>query len=728
MARFKKTIMQRSFTFMEIREDFLEGDDLEVRQQSVRAARNMKSLPTRATESRPGTFYVRTLTDADDIIEIRPKTGLKFGLIINDNSFQICDPAGLIVHTENSVPWSEAAGVWAQNFREKTVIGGAGFLRELDYNDDGGWDFTEYQFADASGGEIAQAYWAFEKDHSIQPSAKNGTITVTATKPLWTADYVGLRIRYGMREIQVTEFLSSTALRGNVVNELPPSFSVEVEDSTAFRIGDIVVGADTDFKGLVISITGLTLLVATIHFFEGPSEDEELSSPFGSSKVVGVPTEVTPLPSPIWDEPLMSKHRGFPQSAAAVSGRLVLIDFPQVPDLVALSSSRGIDDFDVGAEDDDAIIRQVGDSAPRWLHAINMGDLLLLADNGVYYVPARENGVISPSTFNTVFVDEIGASEIKPVKVNDGVIFVEASGRRVSAAMLDGNVYLKWSTRPLTTFHSHQINNPKRLCGPSLGSSSDEKFMFVVNGDGTLAAMSWQGNLKDENIGFAPWDTNGEFVNVSPIFDGYWAIVDRQVTGGTVRFLERFSAEALMDCAVETQGPSAVENLSVNGEELEVNGTPLVVRTPVLSHLPGVTVSYYANGFDGGDHIVKSDGTVTGEPDISGVRQIGINFIASVKPWAVEHVESKRVGMVRVRTPRVSVSVQNTLGFQAIRNRTTTTVGGFSFGDDLSSPPELQTKVFKFSVLGNRDHPEIEFRKNRPGPFRVLAIGQEVQG
>lgn len=718
--------MQRAFTQMEVREDFLEADDLEVRGQSLRKATNMRALSTRVAESRGGTFFVRELSDALDIVEIKPEVGLKFGLILNDNSMQIVDQYGRLVYTNNSVPWKDASTLWVNPYRKKVVIGSElSGINVLTYSD-GNWTFAPFAFLPAPGGELAQPYWAYEQEALITPSADNGTITVTASLPIWTSDYVGLRIRYGSREIEITEFISSTVLRGNVINKLPPSFRITVADASEFRVGEAVVGADTGYQGLIVSISGNQLRIVTLAFFEGPDVAEELSSPSGSSAIT-VKTSISLEASPVWDEPLMSPVRGYPRSSSNVSGRIVFLDFPQVPDAIALSSSRAIEDFKVGAEDDDAIVRQVGDSAPRWLHAINMGDLILLADNGVYNVPARDNGVISPSTFNTVFIDNVGSSEIEPVKVDDGVVFVEASGEAVSAVVLDGNVYLKWSVRDLTTFHSQLIKSPKRLCGPSLGSTSADKFMFVVNGDGTLAAVSWQQSIRDENVGFAPWETQGTFINVAPIFNGYWAIVDRQVQGGTVRFLERFSDDAFLDCAVESTGASALEFLQVNGSTLEVNGDDLAIRAPVAEHLAGATVAFYSNGWDGGDFVVNPDGTLPDEPVVTGPRQIGLNYEARLMPWPVEVIESERAGTLTARVLQAIISVQNTLGFKARCNNTTSQIEAYKAGDDLDLPPVPRTRVYRFAVYGNRDHPEIEFIKDRPGPFRVLATGQRVQ-
>tara|TARA_R110000796_G_scaffold9452_3_gene32178 strand:- start:619 stop:2778 length:2160 start_codon:yes stop_codon:yes gene_type:complete len=718
--------MQRDFTFMELREDFLERDDVDIRRQSLKGALNMKVLQTGAAEARPGMHFVRKLQDADDIIEIRPATGLRFGVLINNNSLQIIDQTADIVFQLNIVPWSNAADVWVNRFRQKTIFGSAsGGIHVLTYSN-GIWTFAPFAFTDAAGGELAQPYWAFEDDITLQPSALNGVITITASKALWTSAYVGLRVRYNAREIEITQRISDKVARGIVINELSPSFRITVDDTTEYRIGDAVVAANTNYQGLIVAINGLTLDVVTQVFFEGPDVGEELSGPGGSSKVTAK-AAIAPLASPVWDEPLMSDVRGWPRASGSAAGRMILLDFESVPDIVAVSSSRSIDDFKVGAADDDAIVRQVGDNAPHWLHAESVGDLILFSDSGIYNVPTRENGIISPATFNPVFIDDSSCSNIKPVKVEDGIIFVDSSNENVKIVMLDGNIYLKWSVKSLTSLHKHLIKTPRGLCGPSLGSAAAEKYVFVINGDGSVATVSWQESLRDENVGFAPWVTKGTFIKISPIFSSYWAIVDRVVNGTTVRFLERFDDNMTVDCGIESVELSVPSILTVEGVPLSVNGDQLTVQTPSMGHLSGETVAYYIDGWDAGDFTIAADGTIPDEPGVDGVRQVGLNFVASAEPWPVEVIESPRVGEVTVRVMEAIVSVQNTLGFEVMCNGVRNSVTAYSFGDDLSIPPAPKTKVRRFTIFGNRDHPEIIISKTRPGPFRILAIGQKVQ-
>lgn len=724
MARTKRTLTQADMSFMEVREDFLEAHDLEFRAQSLKRAENARALATRALEARPGLWFERLGPGYKDLVEIRPAAGLEFGLILKDDGLEIIEASGNVVWMLNVVPWADAGEVWVAPFRERTVLGGAWGLRVLTY-DDGDWSLDPWEFATVAGGDLAQPYWVHVEGVPVRPSARSGSITLTASQPIWSTAYVGQRLRWHGREVLVTALVSETVLVGTVLKKLLPAFNVTVQDGTKFRVGEIVEGQDTSYSGVITAIAGNVLTIATTEFEDGPDVGEEISGSGGTSEVT-VRVEVSLPFSTIWDEPLMSPLRGYPRAAASVAGRLVLVDFPLVPDLVAISSARAIEDFEVGLDDADAIVRQSGDNAPRFLHAVNAGDLLLFADRGCYLVPNRDNGVITPATFNLVRFDERGANTVRPARVDDGVVFVDASGESINAALLGATNYgnLKWSVRSLSIFHDHLIRTPVKLCGPALSSPLAEKYLIVVNGDGTLAVASWSESFGSERIGFAPWTTAGTFVSVSPVFSGYWAIVDRE----NGRMLERFGTDAMLDACVQVTSSTAVQTLSVNDDDLEVNGQTVIVRDAPVEHLAGQTVAIGAADFYAGDFAVAGDGTVPDEPTLSGERQIGLRFTVRVQPWPRRIIESAREGMVTVRIMRFSCVVQDTALFSVRTNRTTRPVGGYSFGDDLSVPPALRTKRYEFPIFGTRDHPEIEIIKDKPGRFRLLSMTQEVQG
>lgn len=724
MARLKQSVVQRDFSIMELREDFLDADGDEMRSRSVRGGLNMRAMTTRVAQSRPGTYYMRNFPGAVSATEIRPDDGKVFAVVVRSGGLEVIDSSGAGVASFNRPAWGDGSEVWVTTARERTFLGHptAG-ISVLTYSD-GSWSLAPWEFAPAEGGEIAQPYWAFNKDVSIRPSARTGTITITASSPAFSAAYVGQRIRYGFREIRITGFISATTLTGQVVGALPPSYELTVSSSADFRVGEVLIGEDTNWQGMLVQkLSGNVIRVVTLEFFAGPDINEKVTGPSGGAEVT-VKTAITPLPSTVWDEPLMSPLRGYPRSCSAISGRLVFVDFPAIPDLIAISSARDIQDFKVGAADDDAIVRQEGDGAPRFLHAMSAGDLLLLSDRGCYYVPIRDNGVLTPSSFNAVLFDKRGASPIRPVNVDDGVVFVEANGQTISAALLDGNIYLKWSIRALTLFHHHLIRDPVSICGPAINAPEAEKYLFIANADGTLAAMSWSMKLGDETVGFSPWETDGSFVHVAPVFGAYLTIVDRDGT----RMMERFDYGSYVDSGVASGDAIVQLVLTVSGENLTIEGDPLVISQPGAAHLSDRTVAVLDGPHFVGETLAGPDGSID-MLDVPADRiQVGLPFISRLEPWPVELVNSPRIGMVTVRVMQMSVSVQDTTAFQIVLNGEVRTVGGYSAGALFSEPPALHTKVFRAPVMGRRDHPDLAVVKHIPGPFRILAIGQEVQG
>ena len=748
MARRKQSVIQRDMRIGEVREDFLERDDLDLRSAALKSATNMRSLATGAVESRDGTRF-RAVSEADQeqMIEINPDDDRYFGLMLEDAGLTIVNSDGSVFQTIGSVGWNTADDLWVLPLGSETLIGPSGGISALTFANNS-FTLSAWQFADGIGETLAQPYWSFETGTTITPSALTGTITVTASPSGWwnipagfypVANASDYRVRYLGREIQITSFDSPTQLTGTVVDALPPTFGVTVGDSAEFQEGQVVVGQDTNYQGIITDITGNVLTIATLSFFDGPDVGEKLSSATttatsdigrsggvtsgiisaavsaasGTSNDATFTNEVTAVAvvseaaTDIWDEPMMSDLRGWPRAAAAGGGRLALTDFPQIPNGIAISSARSKYDFRVGSDDDDAIARAVGDDIPRFRHVVEAGDLVFLSDKGAYVQTLRDNQALSPTTFNPVLFDRRGSNGVKPVQVNDGIIFVESNGETLSAALLDGNVYLKWRVVPISTYHNQLIKSPVRLCGPSLRAPEPEKQILVVNGDGTIASVIYSESVADQGVGIFPWETNGLFKDAAPMFGEYWVAVERNIDGSDLLYLESFNADAVLDCTLFPDGT-----------------TP---ATPITNTLRGNSVAYFDSTGVEMDVAVASDGSVADEPPYVVGQQIGLNFTATASPWPVEMIESARAGTFDVRCIRFLMSVQSTGPFQVKCNNSTREVGGYAFGDDQSIASPLRTEHRAVPVFGRRQHADLSVIKHMPGSFRILYLGQEVQ-
>lgn len=158
-----------------------------------------------------------------------------------------------------------------------------------------------------------------------------------------------------------------------------------------------------------------------------------------------------------------------------------------------------------------------------------------------------------------------------------------------------------------------------------------------------------------------------------------------------------------------------------------MNGGALQVVTNDAAPLVGAEVVISAGQWYCGEFTILEGGLIDGGEDIPANAYAGFNFVSSIMPWPVEVVDAPRAGLLKARVIRGAVSVLSSGSFSIRANNTTKTVGGYSWGDDLEIAPPLETRVFRFSVVGRRDHPEIEFIKSLPGAFEVMAITQEVQ-
>jgi hypothetical protein len=709
--------VQRDFSLLQTKIDFLERDDLDLRNRSLRQARNVQATISGAVEARPGTQFIREIPNGTTLWEeIWPENDVKRFVYASDTDLYVMEEDGTIDFTTSSVGWTSADDLWMAKFRDQVVIGHPTTgMQVLSYNG-GAWSLDDWTFATTSQGESAQPFWSFNPGTSITPSADSGSITVTATAPVFTAAHVGSTIRYAGSQIEITGYTSATEVDGTVSDaNLPPSYAITFnwEARAFFTAGNIVICADSGFQGVIAQVAFLpgspaveTVYVVALNQLK-PEVGEILSGPSFSDEIVSVTEEGTPRPTSFWDESLMSDARGWPGSGAAASGRMIFCNFPELPDVIVGSSVRAINDIEIGAADDDGFARREGDGSPRFLHAINAGDLLLLADRGLYVVPLREGAALSPTTFNAELFDHRGASSVKPALVGRGIVFGEAGGRKVGFAYLDGNVVLKWNVRTISEMYDDIITEPVHICGPAADNSLPERYLIITNADGTAAAMRYFGSLDEATTGFSLWRTNDpdNFLGFAPIFGGYYAIVDRDVDGSTKYYIEKLDADTYVDCAKFTA--AGVQ--------------------PDMSHLRGETIQFYDNGYDLGDRVMPVSGAMGDQPDMADGGQAGLAIVSTVAPWPKAVTDSMRDGRFPTRTFMFHVSVQGTGLFDATCNNHTRTLGGYDVGSDLSEPPPVRTKPYRIPFFGRSFHPLMVVKKVRPGPFKILQVGQEVQ-
>lgn len=717
MARTKATLKQNDFSRAAIRPEFLEADEDPIRQRSYRDGGNVRPTARKGLKRRPGLYREADLAGTALVggtVSIKPVEGEEFVLVFVSGGVEIYDSTGALDASFSSLPWTEAP--WVASAGEQTFIGGDHNIYVLQF-DGGSWSIGVMDFADLPSGALAQPYYKFADGISITPSARTGSITVTASAAVFSASYIGLRIRYMDKEIEITGYTSATVVTGTVLEKLPPSFDITVNNAEGFEPGEVVEGADTGWNGYVTSVNTGTNVVKAVSLsgYEGPLATETLVGP-NTKSAISAKSYAGPYASPYWTEPVISVVRGYARSGAIVNGRLILSDFESVPDLISASSSRALNDFETGLEDDDAILRRVGDAGRRVRHVINAGDLVILTDNGSYYINARDNTEITPANFAPTKFDSRSAGSARPVFVDNAVLYT--NGQDVLAAVLTGNVYLNWAVIVASDGYDGMFGGVEAFSVPGPDFSNEDRAVLMVMDDGTINAMYF--NASFEDFGIFQWDFGAEantlrgsdecnILGAAAIGGAFWATTERRMTGAGADsyFLERFSALAFLDFATQVTGGSVVDLSAYAGAQITLTSG-----------------DSYLGTFDSDS---AAEAYVADYPTAATI-DAGLAWGPYVQPWPFEIINSPRNGMIRARTIRVGVSVRDTTNFFVQRNSTKSSVAAYSFGDDLSEPPPRKTAVYRFPVFGNRDHPEIIIGQDVPGPFEVSAYIAEVQG
>lgn len=730
----KHTITQRDFSLGCVVPELIEGDDTEIRQKSLIGGKNVRVTRGRTLRQRPGLEYKMEVTSDQHFNDMRVHNGSseeRYIVVVENNGVTILNSSYGTETSFTGAPWATTPeNVWTAQFGNTMVFGGFEFYG-LTF-EEGSWSFGALDFADNAESEKALPFWAYERGVTLTPSDYTGTITVTASSAIFSTDWVGKRLRYAGRAMEVTAYTSATQLQCEVTTELPPTFLITFptsNDLSGFAVGQAVTADTTDWSGIVAEIdsannrfyavtlsnTALADTSTTTSSYGGPTTDDTIVGPNSAASPNAVARQSTPKGIQIWDEQLWSDDRGWPQSGTEVNGRLALCNFPGIPNLVCISSSRGFNDFEAGVDDDDAILRTAGNRNPRFRHIVTATDLILLANNSAYYVKTRDGELLTPSNFQAIEFSDVGSSEVKPISVEGGVVFVDNSRDALSAAVLSGNVYLNWTTVDLTRFHSHLINAPVKISSPADSADLAERYLFVVNDTadsgkwrasfnddpaGRLAAMSWYTSFGEERVGFVPWETEGNFVDAVPLLGKQHFVITR----GSKRTLEVINPDYYMDGAIDVSG------VFTSGGQLD--------------HLPEGSVTAW-DGYESETLTNDSSGNTSSEPTKTG--HIGLPFDVSAKPWPQEAVQSPRHGMLKARVIRASVGVMDTITFKFVRNSTTSTAPARRPQDSATAAPPLKTDVYRFNVFGNRVKPDMEVLLDEPNPLEITSITQEVQ-
>jgi hypothetical protein len=320
-----------------------------------------------------------------------------------------------------------------------------------------------------------------------------------------------------------------------------------------------------------------------------------------SSTTVAVASIITPFGgtagSQTWAEGAWSTYRGWPSAVALYEGRLWWAG----KDKVWGSVSDAFEGFNPEVEGDAGPISRSIGSGPvdniNWLLPL---ERLFLGGEGAEK-SARSSSFdepLTPTNFNLKDISTQGTAPVPAVRIDTGGAFIQRNRRRLYEIAFDAE-RINYASRDLTGVVPDLLNaGVVRL---AVQRQPDTR-IHCIRADGTVAVLIFD---RLENV--VCWievETDGvvydAVVMPGDIEDAVYYVVEREVDGSTVRYLERWATED------ECQGG----DINRQADSFIVYDGASTATITGLDHLEGETVVCWADGKDKGTFIVAS-GAIT---------------------------------------------------------------------------------------------------------------------
>lgn len=725
-------VAQRDFSAGQIDETALRADDTEIMRAGIRRARNVRILASRSLRRRPGR---RALFATTGICEkVRPAAGVEWYMEIEAGSITFRSDSQTLALKFTGLPWSAAMLKdlrWVES--GGTVIFAHQSMQPQVFSYDrlaNSWAASVFSFSSDPNGSTRQPFHNFYLGSGVTmlPSARSGVITAIFSSAVLSAAHVGVMFTYAGRQLLVTGVSSSNVATCSVVEELPPTFDVTMDNVSGLQVGDVVEGVSSGARGQVMEIIGTTIRVLVEKNWSGFTVDELVAGPRSKMKVTSQAAGPT-VASTQWAEALMSNFRGWPGCVSKDVQRIIFCKLAQSGAAIVWSSTGTLNDFRVGAEKEDAIFEFVPENC-LVLDVVGGADEFVFTDKGNYYVPVSVSNPLIPGSIDFRLISDDPSSDIRPRSTTDGLIFINSARTRVFAIIGTGQTARPYIVEDLSEYHSSLIRSPTSLATSTADVSAPERYLYIGNADGTLAVGRYQKAPTTRGwVGWVPWDGKGTIEWIASGGDSVVVTAEYQTTAGTIRFVEVFDDNLLLDASQALATVSGGDALELEpGVYLETEpGVPLTLENLFsFNWAVGTELSVERNGWYRGIYTVGEDGSLSDQIPVENTVGMngGFNFEVEVEPF-VPHVEGGQARRQRFRPRRIKqigVTVQRS---QALKIADYL-VPFYRAGENEEIAPALRDEVYRTRLPGRAFDPRWSLKQELPGALTLLEMTTEV--
>lgn len=351
--------------------------------------------------------------------------------------------------------------------------------------------------------------------------------------------------------------------------------------------------------------------------------------------------------------------QGYPSVPGFFQQRLVLAAPNGSPQTFYMSQPGAYFNFDVSviAQATDALTGTLVSGQLNTIKSMipQTSGLLILTDKASWLVNGGSNGsAVSPSALVANAQSFVGTNDVPPIVANFDVLYIQSKGSAVrdSAYNIYANVFTGTDISVLSShlFYGYEILEWAWAEEPF-------KIAWAIRNDGTLLSLTF---LKEQEfIGWAHSITEGDFKSVCAVteltstageVDAVYTVVERQVNGNTVKYIERFAERTFpngvvdawtVDAAVQYDGPPATQ---FSGGD----------------HLAAMTCTGLADGQPITPFVMPVDGNFT-LPVAASKVTVGLGFECDLQTLAIDTGDPTIQGKVK-KIPQTDVRVAQTLG------------------------------------------------------------------
>lgn len=409
------------------------------------------------------------------------------------------------------------------------------------------------------------------------------------------------------------------------------------------------------------------------------------------------------------NENLWSSSRGWPRHGRFYQRRLWVDGGKGRPSVVYGSVVNDFFSFDFGTSLDDEAVGPLSDGFDD-VEAIYPGrNLMIFTSNREYIIPQTFGDPITPTTAAMSGQSSIGHEPgFRPQEVEGGVMYVQRQGASIQEFIYD-DAQQAFSNNFVSILSSHLVVDPQDFALRKATSTEDGAYLLLVRGDGGLTVANI---LRNQGItSFVDVSTDGNFKSCGVDVDDMYFVIEREINGESVNYLERFNNDHFLDVSTR---------FTISSPTNVVTG---------LDHLEGETVTVYADESLLGDETV-TNGQITIDRNAEETLEVGINFTPRVKDLPAAQAFQNEATLMGRKTniSEVSLRLKDTVSISVDGKP----VNFRSFGPSGGGSP-LNQKPVKFTGVkrllgfsGWNEDAQIEITQPIPGPMQVLAIKKRI--